>query len=137
MGTIIRTADAAGFSGVIVLKGCVDIYNPKVIRSTAGSIFHIPVVEYRNNALCLQELCKRNIKIISTTMSSDRMIYDVDISGNSAILIGNEATGISKELLNAAEINVRIPMPGSAESLNASVAAGILIYESVRQRKSN
>ncbi|HOJ09677.1 MAG TPA: 23S rRNA (guanosine(2251)-2'-O)-methyltransferase RlmB [Clostridiales bacterium] len=134
MGTIIRTADAADFTAIIVSKGCVDFYNPKVLRSTMGSIFHIPVVFCDNLADVLKYFRSQGIKTYAAHLNGTVSYFNVNMSNNAAIIIGNEANGISNETASLADIFIKIPMPGSAESLNASVAAGVLIYESVRQR---
>ncbi len=131
MGTIIRTADAAGADGVFLSKGCVDIYNPKTVRSTMGSLFHIPI--YRN--VDIKELIDNmNVVAIGAHLKGDRTPYSVDMTAGTAIIIGNEANGITEELAEKADILVKIPMPGKAESMNAGIAAAILIYEAVRQR---
>ncbi len=134
MGTIIRTADAAGADGIFLSKGCVDIYNPKVIRSTMGSIFHLPI--YRN--INTREIVKRmnacGIITMAAHLKGNTTPYNVNMKGGCAVIIGNEANGLSDELSNEAGSLVRIPMPGKAESMNAGIAAGILIYEAVRQR---
>jgi len=133
MGTIIRTADAASFSAVVVCGGCVDVFNPKVLRSTMGSIFHVPVFYAEDFSEASRFLRNRDIKIISTHLKAQNMLYDIDLSDNIAIAIGNEANGLSDEAVENSDILVKIPMPGKAESLNASVAASIMMYESVRQ----
>lgn len=134
MGTLIRTADAAGADAVFLSAGCVDIYNPKVVRSTMGSLFHLPI--YRNtdvlNLVC--ELNSREIMTVASHLKGFMTPYSVDMTGGLAILIGNEANGLSDELSDEAECLVKIPMPGNAESMNAGIAGGILIYEAVRQR---
>jgi len=132
MGTIIRTADAAGFNAVIINSGCVDVYNPKVLRSTMGSIFHIPVILSSDisDAICFLKECK--INVYAAHLQGDRNYFEAGMGKNSAIIIGNEAWGISRETVSNADILVRIPINGEAESLNASVAAGILMYECVR-----
>lgn len=134
MGTIIRTADAAGFRGIIISKGCVDPYNPKVLRTTMGSIFHIPLHLCDNLKKTLTEIKASNIRIYATHLKGSKNYYETDMTGNVAIIIGNEANGISNESQLMADELIRIPMPGKAESLNASVAAGLLMYESLRQR---
>lgn len=134
MGTIIRTADAADFDGVIVLKGCVDVYNPKVLRSTMGSIFHLPVIYCNEITSVIQYLKQKDIKIYATHLDGAENLYDLKIHKNAAFIIGNEANGISSETSLLADTLVKIPMLGQAESLNASIAAGIIIYETVRQR---
>jgi TrmH family RNA methyltransferase len=133
MGTIIRTAHAAGAQGVIYTKGTVDIYNEKTLRSTMGSIFHIPVIE-DNSLSVMRSLKEEGFKIIVSTLDTNSNFFSVDLKGNSIICIGNEGNGISDEVMSMADIKLKIPMPGGAESLNVSVASGIMIYEIVRQK---
>lgn len=134
MGTIIRTADAADFDAIIATKGCVDFYNPKVLRSTMGSIFHIPVINANDLSQLITNLKSKSIKIYASHLNAQKYFYDLDMSKDTAIIIGNEANGISDQTASLADELIKIPMPGKAESLNASIAAGILIYETVRQR---
>lgn len=135
MGTIIRTADAAGFSGVILSKGCVDVYNSKVLRSTMGSVFHMPVYQACDVKETVSLMKSNGISVYVSHLEGKVSIFEADMSSGVAIAIGSEADGVSGELKSLADLLVRIPMPGKAESLNASVAAGIMIYEAVRQRK--
>lgn len=135
MGTIIRTADAASFTGVICLKGCVDVYNPKVIRSTAGSIFHIPVVRNAEAEEVLTYLKDCGIRIYATGTDYPLSPYDIDLRHDVAFIIGNEASGVTGKVRSLSEGGLSLPISGKAESLNASIAAGIIMYESVRQRK--
>lgn len=133
LGTIIRTADAAGASGIIILPGTCDPLMPKVIRSSAGSIFNILVVF--SQLIPLEIFLKtKKIRLIVTIPSSEKTIYDLDLRGPVAFVFGNEARGVSPELIRAADELVSIPLIGKAESLNVSVAASICIYEAVRQR---
>ena len=134
VGTIIRTADAAGVSAVILTKGCVDLFSPKVLRSTMGSVFHIPIFDglYINETIDL--LKKSGYKVIASHLAGSNNYFDEDLTSKIAIIVGNEANGISDETEKLADRLVRIPMPGRAESLNASVAASIMIYEIVRQK---
>lgn len=134
MGTIIRTADAAGTDGIFLTKGCVDIYNPKVIRATMGSIFHLPIYRNADGIKLVKNMNKMGINTLAAHLKGDRVPYDVDMTKGCAVIIGNEAKGLSDELSDVAESLVKIPMPGKAESMNAGVAAGVLIYEAVRQR---
>ena len=134
VGTIIRTADAAGFSGVILSKGCVDAYNPKVLRSTMGSVFHIPVYQVPDIIETLRLLKANGIRILVSHLEGISSIYEVDMKFGIAVAIGSEADGVSEEVKTLADVLVKIPMTGRAESLNASVAAGLLIYETVRQK---
>lgn len=137
MGTIIRTADAAGATGVIVSKGCVDVYNPKVLRSTMGSVFHVPICVSEDIFEVMESMKKRNIKICASHLEGNYDYFEMEYKKSIAIVIGNEANGISEKVKNYADILVRIPMPGRAESLNASVAAGILMYEVLRKNTDN
>ncbi|WP_066504256.1 23S rRNA (guanosine(2251)-2'-O)-methyltransferase RlmB [Abyssisolibacter fermentans] len=136
MGSIIRTADAFGANTVILTKGCVDIFNPKTIRSTMGSIFHIDIAYFENNQNLFNKLKENNIKIMSTALDTDLSCYDVDFKEDFAIVIGNEASGVSKELFSISDYKINIPMQGKAESLNAAIASGILMYEASRQRRN-
>jgi TrmH family RNA methyltransferase len=137
IGTIIRTADAAGFDGIIISKGCVDIYNPKVIRATMGSIFRMPFHFSENLVDTIRILKSMDIRVIAAHLKGDKNYFELDMSGNIAVVIGNEANGIRDDVSVLADDLVRIPMAGRTESLNASVAAGLLIYEVLRQRWRN
>lgn len=137
LGTIIRTADAFGANGIIVTNGCVDVYNPKTIRSTMGSIFQIPIVHMGEMREVLEVLKQENTSIISSSLNTDKYSYDIDFKTSCAIVIGNEAQGISKEVLNLSDQLVKIPMVGEAESLNAAIASGVLMYEVLRQRSTS
>ncbi|MCX7745652.1 MAG: 23S rRNA (guanosine(2251)-2'-O)-methyltransferase RlmB [Clostridia bacterium] len=134
MGTIIRTADAAGVSGIILSKGCVDVYNPKVLRSTMGSIFRIPVFSCEDLVETVEWLKSENIRVYAAHLDGRTSYFQLEMKKNIAVIIGNEANGISNEVALAANELVKIPMLGRAESLNASVAASLLMYEVVRQR---
>lgn len=137
MGTIIRTADAAGCAGIIVTDGCVDVFNPKVLRSTMGSIFHISVYHCGSVEEALKKVKELGFLILASHLDGSTGIFDVDLTGNVALVIGNEAGGISEAAVRNADLLVKIPMGGGAESLNVSVAAGIMMYEAVRQKKYN
>lgn len=134
VGTIIRTADAAGVDGLIALKGTVDIYNSKTIRSTMGSIFTMPIVHVDDVGELINTLEIHNSDIISTSLEAERYHFEVEYGNKNAIIIGNEGNGICDELIGRSNVKVKIPMFGNAESLNASVASGIIIYELVRQK---
>jgi TrmH family RNA methyltransferase len=136
MGTIIRTADAAGFSGVIISRNSADIYNPKVLRSTMGSIFHIDIYHCNSTdtLTALRELKTRGLRILSSHLEGSTSIYEANIGERTALVVGNEATGISQAAIDEADLLISIPMPGRAESLNASVAAGVMMFEAVRQK---
>lgn len=134
LGTMIRTADAAGADAVILSEGCVDLYNSKVIRSTMGSVFHLPIYQNINLELFADELKKNNVRIFAAHLDGINYHYNVDLKSGAAVLIGNEANGLTAEITKKADELVKIPLVGKAESINASVACGILIYEAVRQR---
>lgn len=137
MGTIIRTADAAGFDGVVATRGSVDCYNQKVIRSTAGSIFHIPVVMSGISGTDMADILHDNgYTLYAAHPRGDVSCFDEPFSGKSCIVIGNEANGLTDAMIAKCDVLLTIPMPGNAESLNASVAAALLIYEKTRKRKS-
>ena len=134
MGTLIRTADAAGADGIFLSKGCVDIYNPKVIRATMGSIFHLPIYRNLNLIDLMEDFKNNNVKTLAAHLKGTSTPYKVDMTTACAVIIGNEANGLSDEISEIASDLVKIPMPGKAESMNAGIAGGILIYEAVRQR---
>lgn len=136
IGTIIRTADAAGYSLIVAMKGTADVFSPKVVRAAAGSLFRVPVV-FMNDYDELVEFVKAaGGKLAATCFDTDRYYYDVDLTKNVALIIGNEGNGISPELIERADLKIKIPMAGTIESLNAAVAAAILMYESVRGRQT-
>lgn len=135
MGTILRTADAAGFSGVICSKGCVDVFNPKTVRSTSGSLFRVPIAQSRSTGPEIAEdLMKKGFKVVAAHPRGGVSYIDEQFEGKVCVVIGNEANGISEEMLACCSGLVTIPMPGGAESLNASVAAAIMIYEVARKK---
>ena len=128
MGTIIRTADAAGIDAIIALKGCVDIYNPKVIRSTMGSIFDMNVIHTtQDEAVRLLKL--KNFDIVSSYLDTNNFYNSVEYNYKTALVIGNEANGINEELVSKSDVLVKIPIYGKAESLNAAISSAILMYE--------
>mgnify|MGYP001237768553 CR=1 FL=1 len=135
MGTIIRTAHAAGALGIIVTKGTVDIYNEKTLRSTMGSIFHMPIIQ-DDNLSQLKFLKSNGFKLIVSSLDTDSNFFDVDLKDKSIIAVGNEGNGISKEILDISDVKIKIPMPGGAESLNVSIAASIMMFEVIRQNLS-
>lgn len=134
IGTIIRTADAAGYSGVITIRGTGDLYSPKTVRAAAGSLFRMPAIEMETPAEAANFLRKAGKQIISTCFDTELFYYDVDLRKNIGLVIGNEGNGVSQELIALSDLRIKIPMSGTIDSLNASVAAGILMYESVRKQ---
>lgn len=137
IGTIIRTADAAGCSGVILTKGSADIFNGKTVRSAMGSIFHLPIIEEIEPTELLQFMKNNSIKTYAAALDKTAKNYFAcDFSNSSAIIFGNEGNGVSAALLTGVSEKVFIPMQGNAESLNVATSAAIIIYESLRQRIS-
>jgi len=134
VGTLIRTAEALGFGGVIVLKGTADVYQPKVVRSATGSLLRMPVLFLEDAAICKKVLKENNKTIYTTKMNADSSVFDADLRKDVAIVIGNEGNGICEELLNDSK-SLSIPMEGKTESINAAVSAAIVMYESLRQRR--
>ncbi len=126
MGTIIRTAEAAGIDSILLMKGCVDIYSPKVVRSAMGSVFRMKF--FKADIDTLENLKAEGFKIAATALYNSMPIEDAAFDGKRAIVIGNEAHGVSDDVLRVADMSVRIDMCGKVESLNAAVAAGIAMY---------
>ena len=129
LGTIMRTAEAAGVTGVIMTKGTVDIFNPKVVRSTMGSIFRLPFAYEEDLKETIKELKKQGISFYATHLKGEKSYKAIKYSDRSAILIGNEAKGLSDKVADLADTYVIIPMQGKVESLNAAVAAALMMYE--------
>jgi TrmH family RNA methyltransferase len=127
LGTLIRTADAAGVDAVVVGDGSVDIYNPKVIRSAQGSHFHLPVL--RGNLFeWVEKLQKKRITIYGTALENAQPYKEISPASAFALVVGNEGNGVNKELIAKADKNLYIPILGKSESLNVAVATGILLY---------
>ncbi len=133
LGTILRTVDSIGLKQIIVSKGTADIYNPKVVRSSMGAIFRVEVIESQNLQEMLETIKKNGYEILVTSLEAKKSIYDIKYNKN-ILVIGNEANGVSKEIQDIANKKIKIPMLGKTESLNASVATGIILYEYVRQK---
>ena len=134
LGTILRTADAAGMAGLILLKGTTDIYSPKVVRAAMGSLFHLPVVSGVTEEAFLSFARESGLRLYATALDAKARPYDAaDFAGPTAIVFGNEGQGVSETLLASSE-TLYIPMYGGAESLNVAVSTAIVLYEAVRQR---
>ncbi len=133
LGTILRTADSVGLKQILVSKGTVDSYNPKVVRSTMGATFRVKVIECEELKETLKETQKNGYKIMCTSLDAKHSIYETKYN-KKVIVIGNEANGVSKEIQKLADEKVIIPMLGKTESLNAAVATGVILYEYVRQK---
>lgn len=134
-GTILRTGEGAGVSGVLLTRTCVDITNPKVIRSTMGSVYRIPFLYVESVVSLTQELKKHNIRTFAAHLKGRNSYDQESYTGGTAFLIGNEGKGLTEEAANSADCLIRIPMCGKVESLNAAMASGILMYEAARQRR--
>ena len=133
LGTILRTVDSIGLNQIIVSKGTADAFNSKVVRSTMGAIFRVKIIEVENLPQSIKEMRKHHFKLMVTSLQTDNSIYDIQFN-KKIIVIGNESNGVSKEIQEMADEKAKIPMLGKTESLNASVAAGVVMYEYVRQK---
>lgn len=133
LGTILRTVDSIGVTQILVSKGTADAYNPKVVRSTMGAIFRIKIIECENLEETLKKVQNKGFKIVVSSLQTDNSIYDINYN-KKVIIIGNEANGVEKNIQEMADERIKIPMIGKTESLNASVATGIILYEYVRQK---
>jgi TrmH family RNA methyltransferase len=136
VGTLIRTADAFGIDGMILSGDTVELFNPKVVRSTMGSIFRLKIVDDVDLQKTVIQLKKRRFKIIGTDVKQGKRIEKLNLSGRTCLLIGSEAEGLSSKLLKLSDGIVRIPTCDKAESLNVAVAGGILLYEMTKKRIS-
>lgn len=136
LGTILRTVDSIGLNQILVSKGTADSYNPKVVRSTMGAIFRVKIIECESLENTLKEIKKHKFELVITSLQTNNSIYDIKYN-KKVIVIGNEANGVEANIQNIADKKVKIPMLGKTESLNASVATGIVLYEYVRQKTTN
>lgn len=133
IGTILRTLDSVGLSQVILSKRSGDVYNSKVVRSTMGAIFRVKIIESEDLVETLKNIKKHKFKVVSTSLDTDKSMYDVEYK-KVAIVVGNEANGVSKEIQEISDEKIKIPMLGKTESLNVSVATGVILYEYIRQK---
>ena len=136
LGAILRTADAAGVTGLIVSDPGTDLYNPNVIRSSLGTVFSVPVAMADSGAAA-EWLKQRDITIITSSPDADTPFSSVDLTGPCAVVVGSEELGAGETWFEASDIRIRIPMMGIADSLNVSVAAAVLMYEALRQRTAS
>ena len=134
LGAILRSADAAGVTAVIVCDPLTDLYNPNLIRSSIGAVFTVPVVACTSEA-CISFLKENGVQILTAQLQDSHLYYDQDMTQPTAIVMGTEATGLTSQWREAADAHIRIPMLGRLDSLNVSVSAAILMYEAIRQRK--
>lgn len=135
LGTIFRTAEAAGVNGLILSKDCVDIYNPKTIRSTMGAIYRMPFVYVEDIIAAIDQMKKKDITVYAAHLDGKQSYDKEDYSKGTAFLIGNEGNGLRDEVADQANVWVQIPMAGQVESLNAAIAAAVLMFEVSRQRR--
>ena len=133
LGTILRSADAAGAAAVIVCDRTTDIHNPNVVRASTGTVFTVPVAEATSEE-AIAYLKKRGFRILAATPHAEKLHFDVELTGGVALALGAEQYGLTSKWMDGADVRVRIPMLGVADSLNVSAAATILVYEAVRQR---
>ena len=135
LGTILRAGEAAGVTGVIMSHDCVDIYNPKTIRSTMGAIYRMPFLIAENLPGMIRQLKKKKIGVYAAHLDGKNTYDQEDYAGGCAFLIGNEGNGLRQEVADCADTWIRIPMAGQVESLNAAVASAVLMFEVSRQRR--
>lgn len=135
LGTILRAGEGAGITGVIMNRETADIYNPKVIRSTMGSIYRVPFVYTENLVETITRLKRAKVRLYAAHLRGENNYEDEDYRGATGFLIGNEANGLSDGISAMADCYVKIPMAGRVESLNAAVAASVLMFETARQRR--
>lgn len=133
LGTILRSSDAVKVDGVIVVDRCTDIHNPNVVRASVGTLFTIPVMEAKG-VDALKWMKKQGIQLVATTPKAEKEYTQVDLTGPIAIVVGTEQVGLTDTWLNEADIQVRIPMLGAADSLNVATATTLMLYEVLRQR---
>lgn len=134
-GTIFRTGEGAGVSGIFLTKTCVDVTNPKVIRSTMGSVYRMPFLYVEDVVSLKEQLKQKNIRTYAAHLKGKKSYDRESYKSGTAFFIGNEGKGLTEDAARAADCLIRIPMCGEVESLNAAMAAGILMYEAARQRR--
>ena len=136
LGTIVRTAEGAGVTGIIMSSGTVDIYNPKVVRSTMGSIFRVPFMYTEDLPGCIEKLNEKGYMTYSAHLQG-KSFYDFDYTKPTVFVMGNEGNGLSDEMCEDTNNKILIPMKGMVESLNVATASTVLMYEAMRQRSSS
>lgn len=134
MGTIVRTAAAVGAEAIFCGPGCVDPYSPKVLRASAGAVFHSPPAAVGDLRPLVQRLQRRGLTVVATQPQADSSFWGIDYRRPTAILVGSEGSGLSPELIAAADVPVCIPQLSAPRSLNAAVATAVILYEALRQR---
>ncbi len=134
IGTVIRTAHASFCGGVVLTKGCCDLYNPKIVRATMSGIFSIPVAQNEESKATVEYFRQNGYSIVAGALTDTSIdLYEADLSGKTLIIIGNEGNGVEEETLSLCDTTVKIPMHSDAESLNAAVAGAVMMYEHYRQ----
>jgi TrmH family RNA methyltransferase len=134
LGTIIRTADAAGADAVILLEGTCDVFIPKVIRATTGSIFHLPISQAKAETF-VKWLRHSKILLAATSADAANSVFEAKLDGPMALVFGNEARGVGNTIKEAADLSLKIPIYGRAESMNVAISAAVCLYEAARQRR--
>lgn len=137
LGTMVRTGEGAGLSGVIMNKTTVDLFNPKTIRSTMGSIYRVPFMVVDDLAEAMNLLKQNGISLYAAHLKGEHSYDEEDYTNPCGFLIGNEGNGLSDEIADLADTYIKIPMEGEVESLNAAISAALLMYEANRQRRKN
>lgn len=137
LGTLIRTTEAAGASGVGITGDTVDPYNAKTIRASMGSILRIPVVSIRNSATFIEACRQKGYQTVATTLKGSETHFNTDLRKRTVLIFGQEAGGLSPALLPNVDLHIRIPMAETVESLNVATAAAVILYEAMRQRNSS
>ena len=132
LGTMIRTAEAAGYDFILASEGTVDVYNPKVIRSTMGSVYRVPVIYTHDLKADVEELKEVGIKVYAAHLKGKHDYNRVSYGSRTAVMIGNEGSGLSDEIAQLSDEYVRIPMQGQVESLNAAIAAALMMFETIQ-----
>ena len=135
MGTILRTAEAAAVTGIIMSSDCVDVYNPKVIRSTMGSVFRVPFVYVENVTDVIRQMKEHGIRTYATHLAGELAYDEPDYRTPSAFFVGNEGNGLRDQVAELADTYIKIPMAGQVESLNAAIAATVVMFEAGCQRR--
>lgn len=134
VGTAIRAAHATGASAVVLGPGCCDAWNPKAVRASAGGVLAVPVVRVEDVGGLLSRLRAEGARVVAAAAGGERVCWETDLAGPAVIAVGGETRGLSQPVLSMADERVRLPMPGGAESLNAAMSGGLLLYEALRQR---
>lgn len=135
VGTIIRTADACALQAVVLLEGSADLYNPKTIRASAGSIFNIPICKMTTDDF-VRYCAHHRLQILVSDVKATNSMYEMNFRQASAVVLGNEAVGVSQRLKTVADAKFSIPMLGKAQSLNVAISASVILYEAIRQRQN-